>query len=402
MIPILYDHFETDFTSNGIGRLEECVSCRVKEVINGEYELELVYPISGSLFRHMVSYGGIICATHDHNGDIQPFDIYRYSAPINGLVTFSAHHISYRLSNLICGPKNGVSTVFGGYTPEMVFESIPILVQTPNEFEFHDYTGYSPSEAYAVFDGYVSVRDAFLNGQREDDPQTGSKALYKVFPGEFLWDRFTVNYYRQRGSNKGVQIRYGKNMTEVTRERDYSDLISSVFPFWIGDNNGTKILITGNRAYSPRCELNLAEWNSPTDQMTTPDGEPYYFGSADLRSAAVDFSQEFQSAPTIGQLRQAALAWMSKNSTWRASDNITVKNVDLYNAEEDYAGLEECSLGDYVDIFYPELGIVSKNIEVVSLTFDVLTDSIIETELGQIKTTYAQVLEKTLNGGLRA
>ena len=404
MIPILYDHFETDFSSNGLGRLDECISCRVKEIVNGEYELEFQYPITGRLFQRLVNYGGVVCATHDHTGDVQPFDIYRYSAPISGLVTFSAHHISYRLSNLICGPKNGISTVFGGSTPAMIFESIPVLALTPNQFSFRDFTGYSPGDAYAVFDGYVSVRDALLNGQREDDPQTGSKALYKVFPGEFLWDRFTVNYYRQRGSNRGVQIRYGKNMPEVTRERDYSDLISSVFPFWVGDNNGVTTLVTGDRAYSPRCEVNLAEWSSPTDQMTTPDGDPYFFGAADARAAAVDFSHEFQSAPTKAQLRQAALAWMAKNSTWRAADNITVKFVDLYNSPEfaDYAGLEECCLGDYVDIFYPALGIVSKNIEIVSLSFDVLSDSIIETELGQIKTTYAQVLEKTLTGGLRA
>lgn len=105
MIPILYDHYEKSFTSQGIGRLDECLSCQVTEQINGEYECTFEYPVTGKWFLQMVNYGGIIAAEHDHNGDLQPFDIYRYEAPIDGVVTFYAHHISYRLSNLIVGDK---------------------------------------------------------------------------------------------------------------------------------------------------------------------------------------------------------------------------------------------------------------------------------------------------------
>lgn len=393
MIPILYDHFETDFTTNGLGRLVECISCTVKEVINGEYELEMQYPISGKLFQRMVTYGGIICATHDHNRDVQPFDIYRYSAPINGIVTFYAHHISYRLSNVICG--NGVGDL-AGKSPSMVFAEIPNVVATPlGEFTFSDISGYMEEpDVSAEYGGYISIRDAFLNGHRLDDPVTGTEALYKIWPGEFMWDGWQVRFYRKRGSNKGVQIRYGKNMTDVTRERNTSDLVSVVYPFWIGGLS----VIKGNVAHSPYCEVNYAEWGSATSQMETPDGEPYYFWAADTRAAAVDFSQQFQTQPTAEELRQAALEWMSKNSTWRATDNITVKFVDA----AEYEGLEECFLGDYVNIYYVALGIVSENVEIVSLTYDVLTDSVIEMELGQIKTTFAQVLEKTFEGGIKA
>ena len=410
MIPILYDHFETDFSSNGLGRLDECISCRVKEIVNGEYELEFQYPITGRLFQRLVNYGGVVCVTHDHTGDVQPFDIYKYSAPTSGVVTFSAHHVSYRLSNLICsGWKAGATVALAGPTPALFFEHIPPLTVTPNEFTFEDYSGYTPGYGFVNYDGYVSIRDALLNGHRTDDPLTGSEALYKVFPGEFEWDGFKVKYYRRRGSNRGVQIRYGKNMTEVTRDRDVSGLVSSVFPFWIGTATAPggqegRVLVFGDRAYSPSCEVNFAEWNSAADQMETPDGQPYFFGAADIRTACVDFSQDFQEKPTAAQLHEAALNWMVKNSTWRAFDNITVKFADLYNSPEyaDFAGLELCSLGDYVNVYDPALGIVSENVEIVSLSYDVLTDSVIEMELGEIKTTFAQILEMTLDGGLKA
>ena len=46
MIPILYEKDETSFTSNGLGRLRDCISCVVTEERNGIYELTLTYPVS--------------------------------------------------------------------------------------------------------------------------------------------------------------------------------------------------------------------------------------------------------------------------------------------------------------------------------------------------------------------
>lgn len=399
MIPILYDHYEEQFTSQGIGRLSDCISCTVKEQINGEYELEFQYPVSGSLFEYMIVHGGIVCVEHDHNGDLQPFDIYRYSAPIDGIVTFNAHHISYRLSNVIIGSTS--SSPWSGYTPAEVFEEIPSHVLTPCNFTFTDLSGYIQTDAHFSALGRVSVRDAFLNGFRTDDPDTGSKALYQVFPGEFEWDRFNVKYFRRRGGNNGLQIRYGKNLTEITREKDTSGVVSSVFPFWIGKSEGEETIIQeGPQAYSPHVEAQNVPWTCANDgmQMQTPDGELYWFGAADFKAAAIDFSSEFNERPTAAQLKQAALDYMSKNTTWRAYDNITVKFVDLYNASEyeNIRELEKAKLGDYVSVYYTRLGVVSENVEIVSVTYDVLGDSYTEMELGEIRTTFADTLLETI------
>lgn len=402
MIPILYDHYEEQFTSQGIGRLSDCISCTVKEQINGEYELEFQYPVSGKLFEHLVNFGGIVCVEHDHNGDLQPFDIYRYSAPIDGIVTFNAHHISYRLSHVIIGSTK--SNPWSGYTPEEVFEEIPSHSLTPCGFTFTDMSSYI-QETGRMFSaiGRVSIRDAFLNGFRADDPDTGSKALYQVFPGEFEWDKFNVKYYRRRGSNNGLQIRYGKNLTEITRERDTSGVISSVFPFWVGkDEEDQTIIQEGPQAYSPYVEAQNVPWTCANDdkQMQTPDGELYWFGAADFKAAAVDFSSEFSERPTPEQLKQAALDYMANNYTWRAYDNITVNFVDLYNASEyeEIRELEKAKLGDYVNIYYTRLGVVAEGVEIVSATYDVLGDSFVEMELGQIQTTFADTLLETLGG----
>ena len=409
MIPILYDHFETSFTSQGVGRLSECISCKVLEQVNGEYECTFAYPVSGELFQRLVNYGGIIAATHDHNGDLQPFDIYAYEAPIDGIVTFRAHHISYRLSNLIVGDRFDIvpAAAWGGNTPAAAFAMIPIVALTSVEFSFSDLSGYPevPDRTFEIH-GRASVRDGLLNGLRTDNPVTGTEALYKVFPGEFVFDKFAVRFYRKRGSNRGVQIRYGKNMTDVTRERDWGSLVSAAFPYWVGEVEGpggepAVQIVTGDQVFSPMCEISYAPWEYALNGfgMETPDGDPYYFGAADRRAAAVDFSGQFSSAPTVAELNQAALDWMEKNSTWRAFDNITVTFADLYG---ELGELEKCSVGDYVDVIYPALGIICENVEIVQAVYDTLAERFDEMELGDLKTSYAQTIIETMQGGIKA
>ena len=45
MIPILFRPKTTDFSTNGIGRWSDAISCYVTEERNGLYELEMKYPV---------------------------------------------------------------------------------------------------------------------------------------------------------------------------------------------------------------------------------------------------------------------------------------------------------------------------------------------------------------------
>lgn len=149
MIPILYSHDETNFTSNGVGRLSECLTCTVTEGVNGIYECEITYPITGKYFNDLIngpdgSNLGIIAVTHDHNGDVQPFDIYKFSAPINGIVTFNARHISYRLINQIVGYADGESVTNTSYLFTSVLSGRGTVVfPTGQHFSFVDHANYT-------------------------------------------------------------------------------------------------------------------------------------------------------------------------------------------------------------------------------------------------------------------
>ena len=103
MKPILYPAGETQFKNNGLGRLSEATKCLVTEERNGQYELEMQYPITGRHYKEIIEER-IIAARHDDSDDVQPFRIYKITRPMNGIVTVSARHISYQLSKVAVMP----------------------------------------------------------------------------------------------------------------------------------------------------------------------------------------------------------------------------------------------------------------------------------------------------------
>ena len=105
MIPILYESNEVSFASNGMGRLRDCLSCTVYEQRNGVFECDFEYPVTGANFD-LIQPGRIVAVWHDDTGDVQPFDIVSYSKPIDGVVSFHAVHISYRLTGVTVAGKN--------------------------------------------------------------------------------------------------------------------------------------------------------------------------------------------------------------------------------------------------------------------------------------------------------
>ena len=103
MTPILYSSTESTFTTNGIGGLSDCISCVVTEERNGQYTLEVVYPIDGAHFSDL-SYSSIIKCIPSDGATAQLFRVYKISKPLNGKVTIDAEHISYQLSYIPVAP----------------------------------------------------------------------------------------------------------------------------------------------------------------------------------------------------------------------------------------------------------------------------------------------------------
>ena len=365
MIPILFEKTAVTFTNNGLGRLADAINCTVTEERNGIYELEMQYPVSGAMFSD-ITIGRIIVATHDEAGDVQPFDIYRVSQPIDGIVTVSAWHISYRLREIVTAP-------FEASTCAAAIAAVKTNSVRTNPFTFT--TDIVSSVEYKLT--MPTAIRSVLGGQEN--------SILDVFGGgEYKFDNFAVSLLDSRGEDTNVSIRYGKNLIDFENEIDYSETYNAVVPFWYaeeydettGASKGTLVTLTEKYI---------------TAGHTLPNGR--------IVLTPLDMSSEFESEPTEAELRTAATAKLSQSYGWLPSQNIRVDFVQLWQTEEykDIAPLQRAKLCDTVLVSVPMYDIVDLRIKVIKVIWNALLDRYDEMELGTPSATFSSVISNDYN-----
>ena len=372
MKPILFDGSATNYNTQGIGALSDCISALVTEQRNGIYELEFTYPITGVRYEDITA-GRIVVVSHDERKDLQPFIIYRISRPISGVVTVNAHHISYELNNVIVGPyeATNIGTSFEG------FHSYAI---TDNSFTF--WTDKTSAGTFKVA-APASVR-ALLGG-------TSGSILDAFGGGEYEFDNKTVKLYQHRGHDNGVTIRYGKNLTDITADTDAGSLYNAVIPYW---SNAEDTIVYGGIVQGNGVITREEIW---TDEGSFPiqdeNGETITFRASLRQVVPMDLSGEFSEAPTVAQLEARAQTILNNNEPWIPKVNIKIDFIALWQTEEykNIAPLERVSLCDTVTVQYAELG-VDATAKVIRVVWDVLAERYSEMELGDAKTSFADVL----------
>lgn len=368
MIPILFEHDETSFTSNGIGRLAEAIGCEVTEERNGIYELALRYPATGRHYADIMKgiednngqYGRIIYATHDDTQTPQPFDLYRHDAPIDGIVTFYAHHISYRLSRQVLKP----------FTASSASDAISKIA--PNVIGGTTFTFWTDK---------TSVANMSLETPKAVRDQLGGVegSLLDVYGGgEYEWDKFAVKLYQNRGTETGVEIRYGKNLTNLTQTYDTTNLYNAVVPYYKPGAEG-ELVMASSYIVSKASELGQEE-----------------------RAVPLDLTDQFSSAPTSAQLEAKALSWLNTNTPWLPNDNISVSFVALWQTPEyaNIAPLQRLKLCDKVNVVYPALGVKATNKQIVRVVYDTLLERYKSMEIGKPQTTVVQQITNSVTSAV--
>ena len=61
MTPVLFGSDATTYTTQGLGSLKDAISCKVSEEINGPYELEMTYPVTGRRYANLQNRCIIYC-----------------------------------------------------------------------------------------------------------------------------------------------------------------------------------------------------------------------------------------------------------------------------------------------------------------------------------------------------
>lgn len=347
MKPILFSPVETAFETNGIGVLSDAISCRPVHELNGKYELEIKYPITGLHFA-AIQQRSMILAKVDPVSALQPFRVYQITKPSTNVVTVRARHSAYDLAGIPVSPfaADSVGTALNGL-------SLNAAVDCPFTFS----TDKDTEAAFAV---KVPTPIWSLLG--------GSKGgILDTYGGEYEFDRYDVKLLKRLGADRGVSIRYGKNLTSLEQDENCANCYTGIYPYWT-NAEGTLVQL-------------------PEKVVKTPGTYNYE------KVKPVDFTAEWQDAPTEEQLRVRAEKYIADNDIGKPLVSWKIEFVQLEQTKE-YKGkalLERVLLGDTVSVEFEDMG-VSATSRVVAVDYDSILERYNSVTLGSVKANIASTI----------
>lgn len=313
------------FSTHGLGTLSDAISCTVTEKRNDSYELKMQYPVTGLHFGD-IGLRKIILAKPNFNDGAQPFRIYRITKPLNGICTIYAQHISYDLSGY---------QIPAGKTAASVSAACSKLSEWSGGFTIT--TNKSSAGTWKTYEP-TSVR-SWLGGKE------GS--LLDIYGGEWHWDMYTCTLKSARGQNRGVAIRYGKNLTSLKQDEDCANLYTGVIAYYKDD--------AGHVVQGSQASTGLS--------------------IGDTRILFIDASGEYTDTPSASQLTSYAASYIAANNLSTPKINLELDFVQMQGLTD------RVDLCDTVTVIYEELG-VQASAKCIETTWDVLKERYTSTKFG--------------------
>lgn len=332
------------FDTFGLGALVPS-HCVVEEELNGAYELELKHPYDDGGKWKRIERGRILCASTPRG--MQPFRIY-YVKPTMKEIAVNARHIFYDLLDNQCEPISHSGTATAALAAMQTAFAYPM----PFSFD----TDISLTGTLAT--GRMNPVQALLS---DDDEVT---SFVKGYGGELLRDGFRVSVKAALGQDRGVSIRYGKNLVGLEVTEDES-------------NVKTRIVCYGKNGSATLDSPHLGDYIYPKIHTLTEENKSI----SEVQAEAQKLLDEGCDIPSI---------------------NIKVDFVALEKTVEyrEYAVLEEVFLGDMVTVINTKMGF-RKQAKVISYEWDCLLEQYNDVELGDfIPTLAASVTSGVKSGSL--
>lgn len=315
-----------NFDNNGLGILNECTLVDVTEELNGQYYLELEYPVNSKKAINLQEYNII-------KAEGQLFRIYKVEKvqADDKRIKVYANHIFYDLANY--------------FIEDVRAEKAPVKTAMQK----------------AMVDGLASIysvdSDIILYSTLYMVEMSPAEAMFKIIErwgqGELLRDNYNVKILKQIGKDTGVLIKYGKNIKGLKVTVDTTNVVTKLYPKGANGIKLTEKYINvpnwDSDLYPPFPIIKKVEFKEAADEVT-------------LRKMATDM------AKVIGL----------------SSINIQVDFLELTKTKQYsmYKHLESVNVGDIVIVRHSELDIDVK-VKVIKVKKDLLTGINTKVELGQ-------------------
>lgn len=347
MTPTLFPSNATVFDNNGIGKLSDAEDCTVIEALNSKFELEMRYPVKG-IHLGQIKYEAIILAQPAPQKEPQPFRVYRITKPMSGRVMVYAKHLAYDTEGITTDP-------FSITGPELAFQSIKNNAVIECPFTFH-----TDLESTNIIAAKVPTAIWTLLGSNKG-------CMLDVFGGEYLFDRYNISLLKRRGQDRGVVLKYGKNLTSLEQDENIANCYTAVHPYWTNSN--------GDFVQLP-------------EKIIKCTGT---FGHT--RVMPLDLSKSFDSKPTATQIREYVSKYITENDIGKPKTSWKISYVQLEQTDE-YKNkhlFDKVYIGDTVSVEYSDLG-VSAKARVCEVRYKPLLGRYESISLGDVKSNLASTI----------
>lgn len=323
----LFRPTETDFTHNE-WVLNEVISCKVTEGVNDDYVVELEYPLEDSknISSNLVVGGLISIPTIDS----RPDQLFRIIDKDTSTTTITIQAQAKLLADL---KENRIMPItLTGLTRKQAIQEV-----LNNALDSH---------AYSVGDLDINTNNGVIVNIQEGSLLNAligdSNSILSEYGGEFIVNNNTIDIVDSRGTDNGVVIEYGKNLSSISEKINNIDLATVLIPK-SGDYRLPEYYIESPRfnqyekRYFKDVELNLNIWDG-----TNEKGEDQI---------------TLQEAYTL--MRETCNKMFTVDKVDQMTFNYTVDFVQLSQTEEyrNYAILETVNLGDTVTVRHKVLNL---------------------------------------------
>lgn len=357
------DHtwYSGGYQTLGYGSVPDTIEGYVEEERNGAFTLSMTVPAE-TAYINRLNVGTLVVADASPNQKNQAFEIAKVTKTLNGRVTVYAEHITYRLLYSVVRPFEiaGLNNVFNRLSQNKAAS----VYLDGNDFRF-TWAGWPSAASNYKLSEFSTVKE-MLQGR------TGS--VLDVFGGCYKCDNFNVCLYYNRGSDNGVRILYGKNLTDASAEynNQTQPTANTLVPIYKKDDTyirGTTINLNNKSLYSYS------------------------------RTIIKDFSSELSldtdatEAQILSALNSKASSWASSNLRGVPDVNLKTSFIPLHQTVEyaDLANIENVEIDDTVHVYVPSLDI-EVDAKVIKTRYNFLLDRYDSVEVGNFRTSINQAI----------
>ena len=351
---ILYEKGTTDFSRNGLGFLNNVISAKITEELNGDYSLTFDYPLNELLSNELIEERIVKCKVSD--GTNQCFIIKNVQKTYQKMTIICSHLFYLLLTDIAediypqdLSPKPFLDWILARANYVLPFTTTSdVSVQKTGRY---------------VRKNLVEV----ILGEQEN-------SMVNLFGIEIKRNNWNIALNSRVGADRGEKLLYGKNITGINLTINTNEMYTRIMPVgYDGLLLPEKYVDADNIEDYPYPKIGIFEFS---EIRYDPDDESAY--------------QDIEDAYTA--LREA-VEELYNNGINQPKINIKIDWLELSKTEEykQYSNLERVELGDTI---HAKIFGLNYTTRVIKTIYNPLNDRVEQFEIGTFQPSYATQMNR--------